>query len=133
MSVIADTSVWVEYLRRGEKGRAGHLARLIERDDAMICGPVLAEILAGARAEERDEVAVALGSLPWADLDREAWRDVGNASASVRTKGFTVAITDVEIAVACVRAGATLWTRDEDFHRIGTVLRDLQFFEPPRS
>ena len=40
-----------------------------------------------------------------------------------------VPLTDVEIDVAAVAAGAQVWTRDADFHRIASVLEELQIRE----
>lgn len=126
MRVLPDTSIWVEYLRRGASGPAGELDALLERDSVLICGPVLAELLAGSPLERREELWLALGSLPWADLDHAAWRQVGELAGELRRTGVTVALTDLVIAVACVRAEATLWTTDRDFERIGRALPELE-------
>lgn len=126
MRVLPDTSIWVDYLRRGASGSAGELDRLLETDSVLVCGPVLAELLAGTPAEQRDELWLALGSLPWADLDHTAWREVGELANDLHCTGTPVALTDLAIAIACVRAEATLWTRDRDFERVKDVLHGLQ-------
>jgi predicted nucleic acid-binding protein len=43
---------------------------------------------------------------------------------------MVVALTDVEIAVSAVSAGATVWTHDSDFERIRRVTPQLQLYEP---
>ena len=126
MRVLPDTSIWVDYLRRGASGPGGELDGLLERDSVLVCGPVLAELLAGAPPERRDELWLALGSLPWAELDHAAWRQVGELANDLRRTGTSVALTDLVIAVACVHAEATLWTGDRDFERIRRALPGLE-------
>jgi predicted nucleic acid-binding protein len=126
VTVLPDTSVWVDYLRRGASGPAGELERHLEEGSVLVCGPVLAELLAGAPPERRDELWLALGSLPWAELDHAAWRQVGELANDLRRAGVSVPLTDLVIAVAAERSQATLWTRDRDFERIRPVLPALE-------
>ncbi len=126
MSVLPDTSIWVDYLRSGTAGPAAALDDLLSRESAVVCGPVLAELLAGTPAERRDELWHALEALPWAELDRHAWRCVGEVAHDLRAAGASVALTDLAIAVAAVSADASVWTRDDDFDRIRTVLPELE-------
>lgn len=126
MNVLPDTSIWVDYLRRGPAGPAGELDGLLQRDSVLVCGPVLAELLAGAAPERRDDLWLALGSLAWAELDHAAWRQVGEVAGDLRRAGIPVPLTDLVIAVACVKSEATLWTRDRDVERIRTALPALE-------
>ena len=130
MTVLADTSVWVDYLRDGVTGPGGGLDGLLASGEVVVCGPVVAELLAGVAAGRRDELWQLLSGLPWADLGRVEWRRVGDLAASLRSSGTSVALTDIEIAVAAVTAGASLWSRDADFDRIGVALAELTRFAP---
>lgn len=47
----------------------------------------------------------------------------------LRRAGTPVALTDVVIAVAAVRAGAVLWSTDQDVERIRHVLPELELHE----
>jgi predicted nucleic acid-binding protein len=124
--VLPDTSVWVDYLRSGTDGPAAALDELLARESAVVCGPVLAELLAGTPAGQRDALWHALEALPWADLDRVAWRRVGEVAQELRASGESVPLTDLAIAVAAVGAGAAVWTRDQDFERVRSVLSELE-------
>ena len=129
MTVLPDTSVWVDYLRAGTGGPAAALDRLLAEEEVVICGPVLAELVAGTAAEDRDELWHALATLPWAELDHEAWRRVGELAFTLRRAGLSLPLTDLEIAVACTSSGAALWTRDDDFQRLHTHLPSLQLYD----
>jgi predicted nucleic acid-binding protein len=123
--LVADTSVWVEYLRRGRGGWAGELDELLQRGEVLMCGPVLAELLAGLPSDRHSAFWVRWQALPWAELERSSWRRVGRLAGDLRRAGATVPLTDVMIAVAAARAGAALWSADSDFERLTDVMDDL--------
>lgn len=79
----------------------------------------------GAAPEHRDDLWLALGNLPWADLDQMGWRRAGEVASDLRRAGVSVSLTDIAIAVAAVNADAVLWSRDEDFARIQVALPAL--------
>lgn len=130
MTVLADTSIWVDYLKRGKGSKAGRLGDLLTAGEVVVCGPVVSELLAGAKPVDRTRLWLLLTGLRWAELGPLQWRDVGEAAARLRERGDSVALTDIEIAVAALDSSSRLWTRDADFERIRPVLTGLQFFEP---
>lgn len=95
-----------------------------------MCGPVVAELLARSIGEGRATLWTLLAVLAWADLRREHWRRVGELASELRPAGATVALTDIEIAVAAIRADARLWSRDAGFARVETVLPELERLSP---
>lgn len=103
---------------------------LLVAGDIVVCGPVVAELLAGAKSPDRGRLWPLLTGLPWADLGPVQWQSVGETAARLRERGESVALTDVEIAVAAVDSSCRLWTRDSDFKRVRAVLPALQFFDP---
>ena len=130
MKILADTSVWVDYLRVPVGGPAEMLDELLEDGLAVMCGPVAAELVAGVPTRHQRELWQRLGGLPWYDLGRSDWRDVGTVSGELRAQGLPTPLTDVVIAVASVRAEAALWTRDRHFDAIRAVLPGLDLYDP---
>jgi predicted nucleic acid-binding protein len=130
VTVLADTSVWVQYLRHGRAGKAARLDDLLAQGEVVVCGPVVAELVAGTPPDHRAGLIALLNALPWADLGRAEWARVGEAAARLREQGITTALTDIEIAVAAAGVHAELWTRDSDFTRIAMVLDSLSLFAP---
>ena len=128
MKLLPDTSIWVDYLREGASGVAGALDGHLDQESVLVCGPVLAELLAGTASDRRDDLWLALGNLSWAELDHASWRKAGEIANDLRRSGRSVPLTDVVIAVACVGAGASLWTRDRDFDAIRDVLPELELY-----
>lgn len=123
--ILPDTSVWIAFLRAGAQELTGELADALDRREVLTCGPVMAELVAGARPPDRAELLTSLAGLPWADLDRSAWQSVGLLAAELRDSGQTLPLTDLEIAVAAQGSGAVLWTSDRDFDRIGPLVEGL--------
>ena len=48
--ILVDTSAWVEFLRDGDVDVADAVERLLQDDLAATTGPVVMEVLAGARS-----------------------------------------------------------------------------------
>lgn len=128
--VLPDTSVWVDFARRGAAGSAAALHDLLDRGDVATCGPVAAELLAGADGEVAERISATLKSLPWAELDQAGWHDVGAAARCLRSQGQTLPLTDLAIAVATARAGHILWSFDSDFERIHPIVDGLHLYAP---
>lgn len=129
-AVLADTSVWVDFLRRGQDGKAARLDRLLQEGQVVTCGPVAAELVAGASSEQKDTVWGRLQGLRWVELDAEGWRQAGIAYGRLRGRGQMVPLTDCVIAVAAMVGEAELWTFDDDFARFAEVLPRLRRYEP---
>lgn len=128
MTVLVDTSIWVDYFR----GRpdAGPLDLLLDRGEVAVCGPVVAELLAGTATEQAEVLWLALGSLPSAPIDDAGWRAAGEAAHELRVRGASVPLLDVVIAIAAIRFGAELWSRDQNFERVREVVANLSLHEP---
>ena len=122
MTVLADTSAWVEYLRGTGSPAHLQLRRLIADEAAVATTEVVVmELLAGASDdEELARLSRLLGRfelLPVEGLaDYEAaaelYRRCRRADETVRK------LTDCLIAVVAIRAGAALLHRDQNFEVI---------------
>ncbi len=127
--VLADTSVWIGYLRQDDLERgslADRLDSLIDRQQVLMCGPVAAELIAGAREDQREMLAGELAAQPWVELKRSDWLTVGRTAGELRRRGETVPLIDIQIAVCAVKGEAELWTRDRDFERVAGALEGLR-------
>lgn len=128
--VLPDTSVWVDFSRQGARGKAAKLRDLLDAGEVATCGPVVAELLAGAEGEVGERMWQTLSSLPWAELPAGAWRDVGVVARRLRRAGETLPLTDLTIAAAAASGGHLLWSFDTDFERIRSLLAELRLYEP---
>lgn len=128
--VLPDTSVWIPYFRSASGAEGDRLEELLEDHEVSVCGPVLAELLAGAGEGQRDAIVGTVGGLPFAGLDRGGWEEVGALARRLRRNGETLPLTDLTIAVAAAQSGYALWSLDRDFERIAPALEDLELYAP---
>lgn len=104
---------------------------LLDSGEIATCGPVVAELLAGAEGEVAERMWEMLSSLPWTELTPSGWRQVGATANKLRRSGQTLPLTDMAIAVAATRSGHAVWSFDSDFERIAPALDGLELYEPP--
>lgn len=133
MTILVDTSAWVEYLRA--TGSPHHL-RL---RDAIAGGeplgwtePILYELIAGARDPARaDELRGLLLRGPLLAVRRLVdWEEAARLYRRARSRGLTVRSTvDCLVASVALRTESSLLARDRDFGALA-ALSGLQLVEP---
>jgi predicted nucleic acid-binding protein len=123
--ILADTSAWVEYDRASGGPVDRRLTDLVTRDEVTVTEPVIMEVVAGARSDQRE-----------ADLRRLLLRfDLARFDAAVDFDGAAriyracrrVGVTprgmvDCMIAAVARRHGARLLACDADLARIADVV-----------
>jgi hypothetical protein len=120
--LLVDSSVWIEFFR----GNAKVVTRLdaaLEADRVAVCGPVVAEVLSGARSRrEFETLRSALEGIDLIPDPPDAWPRIAEARFALARRGTQAALVDLLIALTAAEARHTLLTRDADFERIAAVL-----------
>ncbi len=116
--ILVDTSAWIEYLRDTTHPVTEILDALLQTGQVISTGPVVMEVLAGARSfSELEELREQLLAFPLLEL--EGLTDFEEAAKIYRTcreAGETVrSQIDCLIAVPAIRAGAAILHADRDF------------------
>jgi predicted nucleic acid-binding protein len=116
--VVADTSVWVDFLRGTSAPHCDRMAVFLDEQSIALCDRVLQEVLQGVR-EEREfrTLSSRLLALPCFNL---GGYELAIASArnyrKLRRAGVTPrSATDVLIATFCAEEGHALLHNDRDF------------------
>ena len=133
MTVLVDTSAWIEYLRG--TGSPHHLwLREAIREDRPLgwTDPVLYELTAGARTPERARELRALllrGPLsPVAGL--QDWEDAAALYRTARAQGLTVRSSiDCLVAAVALRAELPVLAADRDYDSIARI-SELELVAP---
>lgn len=121
--VIIDTSVWVDYLRRGDATLSVRVDELIRSDEASISGVILGEVLCGSRdSKEFVTLNRILDGLHYLDDGKEIYREAANLAWQLRSQGLRVPLSDLTIAAQCWRNQIGLLTRDSHFGLIESAL-----------
>jgi predicted nucleic acid-binding protein len=121
--LIADTCIWIEYFKkRGSVSSA--LRDLIKQGRVLVAGPVIYELLQGAKnpkdAELIKEVTKALPLLP---MTQEIWLSAGDIFFILRRKGITLPPSDVLLAALAIENDCPVFTLDNHFDHIPKVRR----------
>ena len=120
--IVVDSSVWIEYLRTPDSEHGRVLDSLLDRKEALITGVVIAEVVQGVGPDQqRTAVAEHLLRLPYGDLSKDGWLQVGELAYQMRRQGQTPGLADLAIAAVAIEGGHELYTLDADFQRIPGV------------
>lgn len=117
---LADTSVWISYLRPGGSGSVRETLReaLLE-GRVLTCWPVRAELLVGAKdLDAWERLRVLLGSLTQLPCGEGLWERAARLGFDLRRKGLTVPLPDLLVAQAAVDADVELWHLDAHYEVI---------------
>lgn len=111
MRVLADTSVWIDHLKKGE----ARLAELLEHNRVLMHPFVLGELACG-NLKNRQKLLGLLDDLPFAVVasDDEVLSFIENHSLMGQGIGYIDAHL---LAAARLNAEACLWTRDRGLEK----------------
>ena len=117
MSVLIDTSVWVDHFRRTNET----LANLIVLDEGLTHPMVVGELACGTPPEPRLRT---LGDIELLPAARQAtWQEIRTLIESERLYGVGCGLVDIAlIASTLVTPGARLWTLDRRLDELASRL-----------
>lgn len=120
MTVLADTSAWVEFLRGTESPAHAALREAVRREAVVTTDPVIMEVLAGARGPaEEERLSALLGIARRIACERADYVEAARIHRACRANGEHVRnMLDCVIAAVAIRAGTSLLHADRDFETI---------------
>jgi predicted nucleic acid-binding protein len=119
--VLADTSVWIHFLRDDSRAYAEEFSRLIKNDEIIICPPVIQEILQGINKDSMfNQVKDLLLALECLIVDpSDAAIGAAKLYRNLRKSGITIRKTnDCLIAWYAIQYKIPLFAVDRDFEMI---------------
>jgi predicted nucleic acid-binding protein len=124
--ILADTSAWVEFDRATGSAVDVRVRELIETDGPLaVTEPVVMEVLAGARDQQREErLRRLMVSFPLLAFDAVADFE-GAAIVYRRCRAVGISprgLLDCMIAAVAWRRGASLLSHDADMDRVASVI-----------
>jgi predicted nucleic acid-binding protein len=111
MTVWIDSDILIEVCRGRDASILKQWAQFGESSDVLVVSPVsVAELWAGARANEHGVIEALFGQLICIPIDAETGRLAGDHIRAYR-KSHGTELGDALIAAGAAMRGATLWTR----------------------
>ena len=122
--VIADSNIWIYYLRDPHSEVGSTLQALLDADRILMTEVVLAEVLQGARTEREFDILLShLTALPYQEMSKDTWVSAGRIGLELRlTKGL-IPLTDLAIAAVALEYDHEVCTLDGHFDRIADLKR----------
>lgn len=123
LTVLIDSSAWIEYLRLGWGSVSEAVDGLLQEDRVLLCGMVELEIFQGLRPRERERVSGLFPALPYLETERRDYVAAGKRLGELRQRGVTIPGADSLIGELCLRHDVPLLTLDKHFDHLPDVKR----------
>ena len=135
MSILVDTSVWSEFLRRrtAKASRSAKaLGELVEAHQVIVLGPIRQELLSGIRLNsDWDLLRARLRAFPDHPILTEDYEQASDFFNQCRTAGVQGSFIDFLICSVAARSRFQIFTLDKDFSRYERHL-PISLYSPPR-
>ena len=120
---LVDTSVWIDWLRHGDRPATLRLDRLIDEDDLVLAPVIVQELLMGARgAAQLEALRAHFDKMAMLMPTRRTFADAGALYARCRWAGIAPRSPhDCLIAQTAIEHGVALLHDDRDFELIAEV------------
>jgi len=121
--ILPDSSAWIDYLRGRDTPARPALRAALGQNLAVVCEPVWAEVMLGARDERHlDRMGRMFAQLPMLPTAFSDWESAATIARLTRERGVTIrSFIDCLIAGIALRHDATVLHSDGDFERIASV------------
>lgn len=120
--VLADTTVWVHFLRGSGVRYQERLVPLIMADRLATAPVIIMEILRGAKSQkEYDKLNQDLTALRCFDFSPKVWQRASGLGYTLRHKGINVPLTDTLIAAVAQEHNLLLLHDDRHYEMIAAV------------
>jgi predicted nucleic acid-binding protein len=116
--VLIDTSVWIEFFRQREPYH-GIVTKLIDDEQVVCCGIIIAELMQGAKSDK--ELVVLddfIKVFSFISETPELWAAAGKLSGKLRRKGITIGLSECFIATAAASVKVQVATLDSHFEML---------------
>ena len=119
MTVLVDSSVFIQVQKLPHSRASEELRDLIASGEAAVTGPVVVEYVRGARSPQQIEFLTrSVLSIHYLDTDRQAWVIAARISNRLMRSGNRISVPDAAIAATAIRHDVPLYTLDKGFSRI---------------
>lgn len=123
--ILIDSSAWISFFNTKSSTVEATIIKLIEINQAAICGIVEMELLSGINPTKEEKVTDLLSALPYIETTKENYKAAGINQNKLRKKGIAIPSTDTLIATLCMENNLSILTLDKHFQHF-TKLKKLQ-------
>jgi predicted nucleic acid-binding protein len=120
--VLADTTVWIHFLRGSGIQFQERLGSLIMADKLATTSIIIMEILRGAKTQkDYDQLNKDLAAIRCLDITPKVWQRACKLGYLLRQRGVNVPLTDTLIAAAAQEYNTLLLHEDRHYEMIAAI------------
>ena len=117
--VIADTSAWIAFQTKPNSKFGREFDSLLSDDEIVMVGPVLAELLQGARSEDEFSFfAERLSALAFLEADQDTWIQAGQLNYGLRARGKMIPMADLIVSALAIQHSIPVYTSTRDYQEV---------------
>ena len=120
--VLADTTIWIHFLRGTDIQFQERLSPLIVADKLATMSIIIMEILRGAKSQkDYDQLNKDLAAIRYFDITQKVWQRACKLGYLLRQNGVNVPLTDTLIAATAQENNALLLHEDRHYEMIASI------------
>ena len=124
--IIADSSIWIDFQRDPGSEAGRELDQLLDADEVVMVGPVLTEVLQGARSEDELEFFSShLTALLFLETSQESWVRAGELNYRLKQSGNMLSVGDLMISTLALQHDMPVYSLNGDFDRVPGLQRHM--------
>jgi predicted nucleic acid-binding protein len=102
---------------------------IFQENEIATCGVIFTELLRGSKnPKESEKLKTALECFEYLTFEKQDWLEVASLFAKLKKSGLTIPFQDGIIAYLAIKNDCQLWTLDNHFKLIKTVVPVLKLF-----
>ena len=123
--ILVDTNILIDFW----KNPTSEKQLIFEQEEIATCGVIFTEILRGSKnPKESEKLKTALECFEYLAFEKQDWLEVSSLFAKLKKSGLTIPFQDGIIAYLAIKNDCQLWTLDNHFKLIKTVIPVLKLF-----
>lgn len=115
--IIADTNIWIDFIRKPNSDAANVVRDLLGKDQLALVGVVLAEVLRGLRGR-REKFQDLLDAVPFLEMSKRTWVAASRIAQQLDSDGSPIPMGDAFIAAVALEGDHEVFTHDKHFDRV---------------
>ena len=102
---------------------------IFQENEIATCGVIFTELLRGSKnPKESEKLKTALECFEYLSFEKQDWLEVACLFAKLKKSGLTVPFQDGIIAYLAIKNDCQIWTLDNHFKLIKTVVPSLKLY-----
>ena len=123
--ILVDTNILIDFLKNPTKEKES----IFKENEIATCGVIFTELLGCSKnPKESEKLKTALECFEYLTFEKQDWLEVACLFAKLKKSGLTIPFQDGIIAYLAIKNDCQLWTLDNHFKLIQTVVPVLKLF-----